>query len=174
MPGESGGDTVFGGLIARGGKGGGVRPDSMGNVANAGPAAAVSSEKTLTVSAMMLANHAEIQNGLLYVLGGGWEFFTLPSLPGVVQGVVTLLVDLNGFDVGDIPELSVRSLDPEGQLSFECLGQITVFESSSPGRVPLVIPFGFSCHVAGLWSMVVLHGGVELASIRYRVQEKPL
>ena len=33
----------------------------------------------------MLANYAEVNRGLLYVLGGGWEFATVEEIPGGLQ-----------------------------------------------------------------------------------------
>ena len=33
----------------------------------------------------MLANYAEVNRGLLYVVGGGWEFATVDQIPGGLQ-----------------------------------------------------------------------------------------
>lgn len=66
----------------------------------------------MELTAAMLANGAEIRDdGLLYVSGGGWEYFAPRSLPATISGAVAGLLELGPEDYELPPQvrLTIRA-----------------------------------------------------------------
>jgi len=108
--GQPGGDTSFGHfLVARGGKTGkgGGSPDEP-----AGDPATLPARCT----GLFLANYAELQNGLVNSLGGGWTWYGLPAFPGLVRGCVIFFVEPEQADQLDSAHCVVEVLDEQLQV----------------------------------------------------------
>lgn len=86
----------------------------------------------------MLANGAAARDGLLYVEGGGWEWFTVPAFPWTVQGWIAALIEL---PAGQEP--SVVDVRVDGHVEGS-LGSMTL-SNNSPVllRAPVAVPFMF-------------------------------
>lgn len=96
------------------------------------------------IESVMLANHAEVRDGLLYMLGGGWAYAWRAAPEGqppesIHLGVVVSVL----FDPSDVNESGVwlRVVDEENRSVFGLEGTVQVAEierSHSPTRRAIV------------------------------------
>jgi hypothetical protein len=62
----------------------------------------------------MLANYAEVNRGLLYVMGGGWEFGTVSTVPAILPSFVAGHILLPPDSTVDNAALEVTLETPSG------------------------------------------------------------
>jgi len=62
----------------------------------------------------MLANYAEVNRGLLYVMGGGWEFGTVSTVPVILPSFVAGHILLPPDSTVDSAALEVTLETPSG------------------------------------------------------------
>lgn len=63
----------------------------------------------------MLANYAEVNRGMLYVQGGGWEFATMDEVPGILRPSVAGYILLPADVTPDSLALEVALETPGGE-----------------------------------------------------------
>lgn len=82
----------------------------------------------------MLADHVEVINNKLYVMGGGWETLTVNAVP--VQHVVALAVAFSvpWSETNQRHDIQIEILDQESKSLAKVDGQIEV---GHPSGVPL-------------------------------------
>lgn len=162
--GPDGGDSSFG-------------PDDTGRVAKArgGLGARAGSgvrscSEGLVVSALILANHIEIQGALFSLLSGGFAHYNAVNLNDSLT--FTGLVVLEG---GGVPEgeygLTVEALGPDGNIERSVT---FVFKISKPGDI-LRVSFQFSLPVQvkqfGMWAIMARHEDRELGQLPVAIQQ---
>lgn len=92
----------------------------------------------MELTAAMLANAAEVRDdGLLYVSGGGWEYFAPSSLPATIAGAVAGLLELGPEDY-DVPP-QIRLTIRAGSESPVFIGSMAVV--SGRQSVPFAMAF---------------------------------
>lgn len=75
--------------------------------------------------ATVLAAHSYVgPDGLLYVAGGGWEFYGVDALPGVVEGYVAGLIKMAREELDVVHSVTFEQRDPSGQV-LASLGSMT-------------------------------------------------
>ena len=92
---------------------------------------------------MILADSAQVADGKLYILGGGWSITGPEPMPSAVA--IKVSVDWHEFNTGHHWELFLEDADgqpvtfetPEGTQSIEVRGD---FSASSPVGVPVGTP----------------------------------
>ncbi|MEW2559367.1 hypothetical protein [Streptomyces griseorubiginosus] len=146
LPGEAGGHTRFGDIVAPGG----------GRKVHSPFPLDLAEIVTTSVSSAVLANHVEINNGLCYLSGAGWASYNIAELPGPFHGALCVWIDLSWTDVEpgtEIPlELIVELITPINTATFSELNSV-IFTSVEPSgftRVPLVFSLAGTLHDAGL------------------------
>jgi hypothetical protein len=161
---EDGGDTTFGPddngrvLRARGGLG-----------ARAGTGVRSYSEK-LSVSALLLANHIEIQGAFFSLLSGGFAHYNVVNLNDRLT-----FVGLAVLEGGEAPEgeygLAISAVGPDGESRRTVTVAIKIVK---PGDI-LRTSFQFSISVQvndfGMWAIVARHEGRELARLPVAIQQ---
>jgi hypothetical protein len=92
----------------------------------------------LEVEYLILADGAQVQNGKLYVLGGGWDRIQFPSYPQTVQGALVLGVRVPWGEANrkHTFEISGRTADAHEEL-FKAEGG---FEVGRPPGTPEGMP----------------------------------
>lgn len=122
----------------------------------------------------MLANAAEVREGLLYVLGGGIEQLWVGELPTEVAPTVVVSVELDATDLG-------RSFDPH-LVVVDPAGEALVDVDMPPARpereldggevalFPMVFTVGMPIVREGGHRLQLLVEGVELAALRFSVR----
>ncbi|HVM12241.1 MAG TPA: hypothetical protein VM638_07185 [Actinomycetota bacterium] len=88
----------------------------------------------LTIDYLLLADGAQVQNGKLYVLGGGWERLQFDSYPQTVPVGIALGVRVPWGETNQKHSFRIRGLDADGQELFGGQGE---FEMGRPAGLPL-------------------------------------
>ncbi len=125
----------------------------------------------------MLADAAQVQNGKLYVLGGGFDTISVRSTPVVHPNLSLAMVAEVGPDERQRDlDLTIRLLDEDGgEIGVEAKGKLRVgappnLPPGSPSVVPIVSPFrNIPFPEAKGYAFVVTMNDVELARIKFRV-----
>jgi hypothetical protein len=125
----------------------------------------------------MLANAAEVREGLLYVLGGGIEQVWVADLPTDVAPTVVLSVDLDAGDLGRPFVPHVRVADAGGDLLVDLDLPPAVPEPRSADpegahvlRFPMVFTVPIRVARAGTHEVAVDVEGEPLAAVAFSVR----
>ena len=131
--------------------------------------------RPVRASTALLANAAEVREGLLYVLGGGIEQLWVAELPTEVGPTVVVSLELAEEDLGRpfTPHLLVR--DPAGDALVDVEMPPAVPERM-PGSVddvvlfPMVFTVGMQVQREGIHTMRLTVDGAELATLRFALR----
>lgn len=123
----------------------------------------------------MLANAAEVREGLLYVLGGGIEQLWVSELPTEVAPTVVVSVELDAADLGRSFEPHLVVVDPAGDALVDVDMPPATPERELGGDdgtalFPMVFTIGMPVARQGVHRLQLLVDGVELASLRFSVR----
>ena len=79
------------------------------------PEGSVSIDRESThVDYLILADHAEVANGKMYLMGGGWSRFQPPAYPAVMRYGIALALRVPYLDTERPHHLVVRIVDADG------------------------------------------------------------
>lgn len=163
---EDGEDTTFGNLLrAKGGKGAKGRQVSI----QTQPAPAEFSTAKVRISSALLANHAEIRDGLLYMLGCGWEAYIVCDFPSIVQGYFVFVVEANEVNFITTQELGIKILDSECIVVIQTSIFVDMQGSYKIIRQKVVVPFQVEASVPGIWTVQILVGNDELVRVPFEI-----
>jgi hypothetical protein len=105
---------------------------------------------------MFLANYAESREGLLYVMGAGWDTLTVqaplqggpPGAVAVLTGALVIRLLVHPTETGQTHELDIHVIDEDGAEVARVQGQV---------QAPLVpgLPIGWD---QGVNLVISLHG----------------
>lgn len=167
--GEDGGDTAFGDLLqAKGGKGGrGGRGGRASRVQASTPPA---QSRGLQISSALLANYAEIRDGLLSMLGGAWSAYLVSDFPNILQGQLVLVLEVSRVGAESTHVLSFSLLDSEDRTAFHAPVVVNV---QGPDQVRIAVAPAFQAEVRapGRWTARVSQGDDELARIPFEMKQ---
>jgi hypothetical protein len=152
--GGHGEDSSFGNFVhAPGGKGG--KAGQMGNL----PSRAGDPSEIAIVSALY-ANAAELRDGLLYILGGGWDTYALPAIPDLLSGFIAVIFEVDQTDTRRTFGLLFEFINPIGDVIYSTPIVLDVGEQG--GRVPQILFFQANIEMVGTWSTRLSLEGAEL------------
>jgi len=157
--GEDGGDTSFGEfLVARGGKGG----------TSGGLPSSVVGKVTVKLTGIFLANYSEMQNGLINVLGGGWDQYKVQQFPGLVRGCLVFFIEPEQDGQHGSTTCVFEILNDHSEVIWRdeltcTLNEFNVVRTSG------ILPFAVNAHRSGVWTVRVLGNGVELGTTRFAI-----
>lgn len=99
----------------------------------------------MRIESLLVANAAEVRDGLLYVSGAGWETFGLQIFPNEVRGYLTGIAVLDEEEFGEMVAIQFSVSDQAGHVAGSAGSIITSgIRARTPGvpiRFPFVIPF---------------------------------
>jgi hypothetical protein len=124
----------------------------------------------VAISAAMFADVVHVRNGLLYVLGGGWNYFAPDALPGRLTAAFVVLAEAH-VSKTRITELLFEVKDAQGVVRQEQRESIPLEDVPDPRRIPIAFGINVDVVAPGIWQVVVSSGGVELASVPIRIVE---
>jgi len=118
----------------------------------------------------MLANYAEVRDGLLYVLGAGWTNYTVSALPADIVGQVILILDVDDASNGVNAVLTVDVVDPKGSTVLH--DQVPVEFTSTDAVIRIPVVYGLQAHVsdAGVHEVSASLGGTEIVRLPFEVR----
>lgn len=68
----------------------------------------------MKIEVLLVANGAGIENGLLNVHGGGWEYTSPPFFPSTIRGAVCGIAILDESELGTTPIVTFSIVDKSG------------------------------------------------------------
>ena len=118
----------------------------------------------LSVSTVMLANAVENVNGLLYVLGGGWDRCTVSELPHETRFVLLLTIEAGSVPKGEYT-IHVAVMAPGGeQLTRESF-PVTVTEHGTMLRIHRFVALAVCLEQTGIHTIAVSSESASLAAL---------
>lgn len=135
------------------------------------PATATDSEQGLRVSTLALAECVQIKNGLVYLLGAGWESFEFSTVPFEAQWPLVCTVEMPNALKGELVALRAVVRDPMG---FQTLAVPIAVEGTGAMvcRRTLCVPLVFTGSELGVWSIAIESGDLQLSSIDIEVRSR--
>lgn len=127
-------------------------------------------------STALLANAAEVREGLLYVLGGGIEQLWVAELPTEIGPTVVVSLRLDADEVGRPFTPHLRVSDPSGEALVD-VEMPPALPERMPGAIddvvlfPMVFTVGMRVLREGAHALSLTVGGRELASLRFTVRQ---
>jgi len=123
----------------------------------------------------MLANAAEVREGLLYVLGGGIEQLWVAELPTEVAPTVIVSLELEADDLGTSFQPRLIVLDPAGEALVDvemppALPEREVGGDDDAALFPMVFTVGMQVLRQGRHELRLVVEGTELAALRFTVR----
>jgi hypothetical protein len=140
-----------------GGGGGGVI-DYTGR-----PADVTDINNGLKISSIFLADSVQEINGLLYMLGGGWEWCVIPSLPCNLQLNLVCIIETGNIPINTMLRLKYSIEDPKGNITSVSHSDLSIIRTSSKIRrysVISLLPIEINC--IGVWGVEVSSGHIPL------------
>jgi hypothetical protein len=126
----------------------------------------------------ILANHAEVQNGLVYLLGGGVDAVNSPTAPASFIGALVIRFDLHQTEVGGSHNVDIRVANEDGKSIAQIRGVLQI------GPATTIIPVGWPYHplmvfnfqglllpTFGQYSIEILADGTHLKSLPFMVKK---
>jgi hypothetical protein len=83
---------------------------------------------------VILADYAEIANGKLYLMGGGWDTFTAPQAPVAIRLAVAVGVRIGWEETNRPTPVVIAVVDDDGREYIKVQGELRV------GRPPQLAP----------------------------------
>jgi len=123
----------------------------------------------------MLANAAEVREGLLYVLGGGIEQLWVSELPTEVAPTVIVSLELEADDLGQAFQPRLIVLDAAGEALVDvemppALPEREVGGDDDAALFPMVFTVGMQVLRQGRHELRLVVDGAELAALRFTVR----
>ena len=123
----------------------------------------------------MLANAAEVREGLLYVLGGGIEQLWVSELPTEVAPTVIVSLELETDDLGKAFQPRLIVLDPAGEALVDvemppALPEREVGGDDDAALFPMVFTVGMQVLRQGRHELRLVVGDTEIAALRFTVR----
>ena len=152
-------------IIAKGGR----APEYSTPMQLGRPATAADMKLGLRVSTLALAECVHIKNGLLYMLGAGWEYFEFQSVPFDARWPLVCVVEMPGALQGETIELQAVVRDPNG---FQTLAvPIAVTRPTAiVCRRTLCVPLAFTGSQVGVWSIAIESGDMQLGGLELELR----
>ncbi|MEH2216125.1 MAG: HNH endonuclease [Nostoc sp.] len=147
------------GQVPGGGGGGGGLATYRGR-----PADVDDLENGLQISAIFLANAIQVQ-GLFSVLGGGWAYYEVPSLPYNLQLNLLCVVETGTIPINTLLRIDYSVKDAEGHTALVSHYDLPISQTTAQIRrwsVPLFLSLKINC--IGIWRIMVSSGSLPLAS----------
>lgn len=124
----------------------------------------------------MLANSAQVSDGLAFVLGGGIDTINSPQIPAAFNGAVLVRLLLHRTEVDKAHVFEVRIMDEDGNQLGQMAGNFNIpFNKDIP--VGWEHPVMFAVNIAGLqlakegrYSFEILADSAHLKSLNFRVK----
>ncbi|MEE4996283.1 hypothetical protein V2K22_05950 [Pseudomonas alliivorans] len=123
----------------------------------------------LNVSTFMAAHSVHVQNSLLYVLGGGINKYSFPSLPDDVACWATVVVSMGQLPVSQILTFFVIANSPDGEEIFRLPFNPVKGEAIPAFNFIQLMPVQFQAQVAGVYDLRVVSGEYEFARMHIDV-----
>lgn len=105
---------------------------------------------------ILLADHAEVINGKLYLMGGGWEVLTVNALPTQHRCAVAVAFSVPWNETNQRHDIEIEIADEDGHPIATITGAIEVgrppgIPLGSAQRVPMAVNLALQLENAGVY-----------------------
>jgi hypothetical protein len=129
----------------------------------------------------LLANHAEIQNNLAFVSGGGIDTINTPRVPAPFVGAILLRFLMHPAEADRLHDIEVKFLSEDGSLIAGLKGQVgTEANPEDPmpkgWHYPVMMAFnltGLKLKTVGHYSVEIFADNAHVGSLPFRVRIVP-
>ena len=128
------------------------------------PATTEDTSQGLRISTLALAECVHIKNGLLYMLGAGWEYFEFTTVPFDAQWPLVCVVEIPSTLQGETIELRAVVRDPNGFQTLAVPFAVSGFNTNVCRRT-LCVPLAFTASELGVWSIAIESGDSQLGRL---------
>jgi hypothetical protein len=124
----------------------------------------------------LLADSAQVRDGLVFILGGGIDTIVAPQLPAQMNASVVVRLLLHRTEAERAHVVELRILDEDGGQLAQLQGQVvTQVPLTHPPAwdIPLTAVFGLhglAVPRAGLYSAEVLADGAHMRTLNFQVK----
>lgn len=120
------------------------------------------------ITTALLADVVQVRDGLLYVLGGGWDQYTLSHIPGRLQAAFVVVVEPVVLEARTA-ELHVEVRDDDGSTRQTLQQQVSFAGTPRPMRLPITFFVDVNVPAPGVWQLVVSSGDLTLVTLPLRI-----
>jgi hypothetical protein len=123
----------------------------------------------------MLADSAQIRDGLVFVLGGGIDTIVVAQVPAQINASVVVRLMLHRTEADSPHVVELRILDEDGGQLAQLQGQVKTQVPPAHPRawdIPLTAVFGLqglAVPRAGLYSAELLADGAHMRTLNFQV-----
>lgn len=128
-----------------------------------------STDERLRVSALLFANSVDARDGLVFVLGGAWQHWTVGSFPESVRLMVLVVIEAGGVPAGEYT-IYVDLHDPAGTRVSRATFPVVVEEVGAVLRLPQLVALDAEWKESGRHALTVSSDLGELASVEVVVR----
>ena len=124
----------------------------------------------LRASSFFPANSLAL-NGLLHVLGAGWNLYTVPHVPHPMLLMFACIIEFGELQPNTLLRFDLTIRNPAGDVVAKESADLNV-----PGRdclvrrTPAAIGIQFTADIAGIWSATLESGSLEFAIIQFEIR----
>jgi hypothetical protein len=136
------------------------------------PATSRDFENGLRASGFFTANAANTGNNLLNVLGVGWSFCPVPSLPRNLTLTFASIIELGSLQPPTLLRCDIEVLAPSGDsVAVESMDIEVPDSEDLVRRISRSTKVSFTANEYGVWTVTLKSGGTQLASILFEIRE---
>jgi hypothetical protein len=129
------------------------------------PADITDIENGLRISTVFLANVAQEVQGLIYVLGGGWAWYGISSLPCNLQLNLLCIVETGNVPMNTMLRLDYLVEDAEGCTALVSYFDLSILQTTSQvRRYPVICSLPLEINCTGIWFIKISSGSIPLVS----------
>jgi hypothetical protein len=161
--GLDGGETSFGGKPGR------PLASARGGATGGSPYEIRKFSDALRVSTLMICNAVDVRDGLLFVLGGAWQSFSILNVPEELTIVVAMVIEA-GAVRADHYSVKVAATAPDGTQVGEQTFPVVVEKAGDILRITRSVPLRMRIDMFGLHTITVSSGKFELGAIDVAVK----
>jgi len=127
----------------------------------------------------LLANHAEVQNGLVYINGGSIDTVNVQQLPAAFVGALVVRFTLHPTEVDRPHQIEIRCVTEDGQTIAQIGAELKAARSTdmpTGWQYGAVMAFNFGglpLPRIGHYSFEILADNMHLKSLAFRVRTLP-
>ena len=123
----------------------------------------------LCISTLMLAKAIEWSAGYSYILGGGWNSFSVPALPFNAIWKLICIASWGDLALADTRGLQLRLVDPGGA-EVSCLALSLPDDAIPAGSYTWIQDLGAPLTSEGIWNVLIESGGLQLANLPVHIR----
>lgn len=124
----------------------------------------------LRVSSIMLANYSEEHNGLVFITGGGWDSFTVQSLPAVASGHLMFTLETGKIEIEGAYDVQIALNDPDQVIVAQIPLAIDFRSTNTINRYNRITRFQIEISKLGIWMFQIKLDDNEIARIEFEVR----